>query len=103
MLLRHRLRDPSQGTRSLHLILIGGLTDVCVHYTFADGHQHDYRMRVVSDCVIGSTRARHDASLSAMEYLQRGACRTTSDVLDAFATYGASTTQPGVSSHKGAA
>jgi biuret amidohydrolase len=85
------------------LILIGGLTDVCVHYTFADGHQHDYRMRVVSDCVIGSTAARHEASLSAMEYLQHGACRTTSDVVDAFAAYGVSTPRPQLSSHKGAA
>ena len=24
------------------LVLIGGLTDVCVHYTFVDGHRHDY-------------------------------------------------------------
>ena len=33
------------------LILVGALTDVCVHYTFADAHQHDYRCRVVTDCV----------------------------------------------------
>jgi biuret amidohydrolase len=92
-----------KGLGASTLILIGGLTDVCVHYTFADGHQHDYRMRVVSDCVIGSTRERHDASLSAMEYLQHGACRTTSDVVDAFAAYRADTPHPQLSSHKGAA
>ena len=92
-----------KGLGASTLILVGGLTDVCVHYTFADGHQHDYRMRVVSDCVIGSTRDRHDASLSAMEYLQHGACRTTSDVVDAFAAYGAATPHPQLSSHKGAA
>ena len=28
------------------LILFGGLTDVCVHYTAVDAHQHDYRVRV---------------------------------------------------------
>lgn len=33
------------------LLLVGGLTDVCVHYTFADAHQHDYRCRVITDCV----------------------------------------------------
>ena len=93
-----------KGLGASTLILIGGLTDVCVHYTFADGHQRHYRMRVVSDCPSSARlRTRHEASLSAMEYLQRGACRTTSDVLDAFATYGASTTQPELSSHKGAA
>ena len=40
------------------LILIGGLTDVCVHYTFVDGHQHDYFVRVVEDCVLGSSQSR---------------------------------------------
>jgi biuret amidohydrolase len=74
-----------KGLRASTLILIGGLTDVCIHYTFADGHQHDYRMRVVSDCVIGSSEARHAASLSAMEYLQHGACRTTAELITEFA------------------
>ncbi|HEY2214035.1 MAG TPA: isochorismatase family protein, partial [Acidimicrobiales bacterium] len=73
-----------KGLHASTLILIGGLTDVCVHYTFADGHQHDYFMRVASDCVIGSSAARHEASLSAMEYLQHGACRTTEEVLSEF-------------------
>ncbi len=71
-----------KGLRASTLILIGGLTDVCVHYTFVDGHQHDYHVRVVSDCVIGSNVARHNAALSAMEYLQHGACRTTSELID---------------------
>ncbi|GAA1804623.1 cysteine hydrolase [Luedemannella flava] len=67
------------------LVLIGGLTDVCVHYTFADAHQRDYYTRVVTDAVGGSTVARHDASLDAMEYLQAGACRTTEEIEAAFA------------------
>jgi len=83
-----------KGLRASTLVLIGGLTDVCVHYTFADGHQHDYHMRVISDCVIGSSEARHSASLSAMEYLQHGACRTTTEVIDQFAAY-ATTTEKG--------
>jgi nicotinamidase-related amidase len=90
-----------KGLRAETLILIGGLTDVCVHYTFADGHQHDYRMRVASDCVIGSTQARHAASLSAMEYLQHGAVRSTTEVLDALAALG--TDSQSVTAHKGAA
>jgi nicotinamidase-related amidase len=71
------------------LVLIGGLTDVCVHYTFADAHQRDYHARVVEDAVGGSTEARHLASLDAMEYLQAGARRTTDDVLDAFSAMAA--------------
>jgi nicotinamidase-related amidase len=66
------------------LVLIGGLTDVCVHYTFADAHQRDFYVRVVEDCVGGSSRARHEASLDAMEYLQAGARRTTDEVVAAF-------------------
>jgi biuret amidohydrolase len=70
-----------KGLQASTLVLIGGLTDVCVHYTFVDGHQRDYHMRVVSDCVIGSSAERHHAALSAMEYLQHGACRTTSELV----------------------
>jgi nicotinamidase-related amidase len=66
----------SYGARTL--VLVGALTDVCVHYTFADAHQHDYHCRVVTDCVGGSSRRAHDAALEAMAYLQRD-CRVTSD------------------------
>ena len=74
-----------KGLKAETLILIGALTDVCVHYTFVDAHQSDYFTRVVEDCVVGSTRAAHDASLRAMEYLQTGARRTTPEVLAVFA------------------
>jgi biuret amidohydrolase len=73
-----------RGLGASTLILIGGLTDVCVHYTFADAHQRDYYVRVVSDCVGGSSQYRHDAALDAMEYLQTGALRTTEEILEAF-------------------
>jgi nicotinamidase-related amidase len=72
-----------KGLKVETLILVGGLTDVCVHYTIVDGHQHDYRVRVVQDCVAGSTLAAHDASLGAMEYLQTGAVCDAQDVLAA--------------------
>jgi nicotinamidase-related amidase len=73
-----------RGLQARTLVLIGGLTDVCVHYTFVDGHQHDYHMRVVDDCVIGSSQDAHDASLRAMEYLQTGARRTTDQIVAGF-------------------
>ncbi|MGX6446615.1 cysteine hydrolase family protein [Patulibacter sp. S7RM1-6] len=65
------------------VLLVGGLTDVCVHYTAVDAHQHDYRIRVVEDCVGGSSRAAHDAALDAMAYLQRDARVRSADVLAA--------------------
>jgi nicotinamidase-related amidase len=83
-----------KGLRVQTLILIGGLTDVCVHYTFVDAHQHDYYTRVVEDCVGGSSQAAHDAALAAMEYLQAGARRTTPEILDGFAALAASDAAP---------
>ena len=77
-----------KGLRTRTLVLIGGLTDVCVHYTFADGHQGDYYCRVVEDCVGGSGELAHDASLRAMEYLQTGARRTAEAVIEEFAAWG---------------
>lgn len=65
------------------LLMVGGLTDVCVHYTFVDGHQHDYFCRVVEDCVAGSSLEAHEASLRAMEYLQTGARRSRAEVIAA--------------------
>jgi nicotinamidase-related amidase len=53
------------------LVLAGTLTDVCVHYTFVDAHQRDLRVRVLTDCVGGSSVAAHDAALRSMAYLQR--------------------------------
>lgn len=63
------------------LLLCGGLTDVCVHYTFVDGHQSDYFCRVIEDCVAGSSEKAHEASLRAMEYLQTGARCSLGNVL----------------------
>jgi nicotinamidase-related amidase len=70
-----------RGLSANTLLLTGGLTDVCVHYTFVDAHQRDFHVRVVEDCVIGSAPARHEAALEAMEYLQHGARITSATLL----------------------
>ena len=70
-----------KGLKAQTLILVGGMTDVCVHYTFVDGHQHDYYMRVIGDSVGGTSDAAHEASLNAMEYLQEGAVQTTDEIV----------------------
>ncbi|MCT7366634.1 cysteine hydrolase family protein [Mycolicibacterium llatzerense] len=82
------------GLRASTLILIGGLTDVCVHYTFADAHQRDFYVRVVTDCVGGSSEYRHDAALDAMEYLQSGAMRTTDEIVAAFTEMSTELSEP---------
>ncbi|WP_299850895.1 cysteine hydrolase [uncultured Roseovarius sp.] len=65
------------------LLLVGGLTNVCVHYTFADGHQGDYFCRTIEDCVAASSTEAHEAALKQMEYLQAGGVRTLEESLQA--------------------
>ncbi len=76
-----------KGLRAETLVLTGGLTDVCVHYTFVDGHQRDYFCRVVEDCVAGSSLRAHDGALEAMEYLQTGARRSLEEMKAAFSAH----------------
>ncbi|MCP9485267.1 MAG: cysteine hydrolase [Gaiellaceae bacterium MAG52_C11] len=76
-----------KGLGARTLVLCGALTDVCVHYTFVDAHQHDYHVRVAQDVVGGSLQDAHDASLRAMEYLQTGALRDSSEIIAAFGAY----------------
>jgi nicotinamidase-related amidase len=73
-----------KGLKADTLILVGALTDVCVHYTFVDAHQRDYFCRVVEDCVCGSTVSAHECALNAMEYLQTGARRSSDETIAAF-------------------
>ena len=70
--------------RAEAVLLVGGLTDVCIHYTAVDAHQHDYRIRVLTDCVGGSSREAHDAALRAVAYLQRDALVASDEVLAGF-------------------
>lgn len=72
-----------KGLKAETLIMVGGMTDVCVHYSFVDGHQHDYYCRVISDSVGGTSPEAHQASLNAMEYLQAGAVLSTDEIVTA--------------------
>jgi len=73
----------SYGTRTV--FLVGGLTDVCIHYTAVDAHQHDYFVRVATDAVGGSSPPAHDAALEAIHYLQRDALVTVEAMKEAMA------------------
>jgi biuret amidohydrolase len=63
------------------LIICGFLTDVCVHYTSADAHQHDYYVRVMHDCVRGSSPEAHQASLNAIKYLQTASETNSAEII----------------------
>jgi nicotinamidase-related amidase len=77
-----------------------------VHYTFVDGHQHDYHVRVVEDAVSGSTLTAHEAALAAMAYLQSEALVSSHEVVRAFRSYRGLARPPVVASqivaHQGA-
>ena len=62
------------------LYLVGGMTNVCVHYTAVDAHQNDYHFKVVTDAVAGSSPEASEAALEAMKYLQRDSWVTTADI-----------------------
>ncbi len=71
------------------LILFGGFTDVCVHYTFVDAHQRDYRLRVVTDLCTASNEERGSAAIEAMRYLQHAAPCTLQEMIKELEEYGA--------------
>lgn len=67
------------------IVVCGYLTDVCVHYTCVDAHQHDYRVRLVRDACAGSSAPASRATFTAVRYLQRDAIVTVDGVTGALA------------------
>lgn len=63
------------------LYLTGVATDVCVYLTAMDAHQLDYKVRIVEDCVAGTSKAAHKAALAAVERLQKGSVIRSSTAL----------------------
>lgn len=63
------------------LILCGVATNVCVHYTGAAAHQHDYHIKVIEDCCAGSSWEEHEAALRQLNYLQSGARMKLEEIL----------------------
>lgn len=69
-----------KGLKVQQLYFIGLLTDVCIHYTCADAHQLDYKIKVIREAVGGSSLAAHNAALNAIEYLQHGSVIQMKDI-----------------------
>jgi len=72
-----------RGLKVETVILMGMMTNVCVHYTAADAHHRDYHFHVIEDCCAGSDWDAHWAALTAMEYLQTGARISHTDFMAA--------------------
>lgn len=71
-----------RGLGARTVLLVGGASDVQVHYSAVDAHQYDYHIRVATDLVTGSGPERHDAALRAIKYLQRDALISSQAVRD---------------------
>ena len=61
------------------------MTDVCIHYTAVNAHQHDYYIKVVTDVVAGASDEAHRYAIQAIQYLQKDALQkdtlvTTKDI-----------------------
>lgn len=54
------------------LLVTGVCTDVCVLWTVGDAFQRDYHVRVLEDCVAGTTPEGHESALSVMRRLTTG-------------------------------
>ena len=51
------------------LVVTGVSSDVCVHWTVGEAFQRDFHVRVLEDCVAGTTLDDHEASLLIMRNL----------------------------------
>ncbi|MBP0001904.1 MAG: cysteine hydrolase [Cyanobacteria bacterium SID2] len=76
-----------RGLKADTLVIMGALTNVCVHYTAVDAHQYDYHFFVIEDCCIGSDKNAHEAALKAMDYLQRESLISHRDFIAATEKY----------------
>jgi len=70
------------------VLLVGFMTNVCVHYTAHGAHERDYLFRAVEECTAAPTRDLHEAALRFMRYLQPRGVPGVEAVLAALSDYG---------------
>ncbi len=69
------------------LILVGFMTNICVHYTAHGAHEHDYAFRVVEEATAAPTQELHEIGLKCMRYLQPRGVRSLDEVTDRLDEY----------------
>lgn len=70
-----------RGLKAEHLFLVGGMTDICVHYTAVDAHQYNYHVHVFKEAVsTPSSEEVAQAALDSIEYLQTGSIISVEDL-----------------------
>ncbi len=53
------------------LLITGFTTNVCVYCTAVEAWQRDYPVRVICDCVSGTSEERHQSALKMLNYLSK--------------------------------
>ena len=81
--LEHILRSYDIDT----VILVGFMTNICVHYTAHGAHEHDYAFRVVEEATGAPTQELHEIGLTCIEYLQPRGLRSLKTVTDGLDGY----------------
>jgi nicotinamidase-related amidase len=81
--LEHLLRTYDVDT----VILVGFMTNICVHYTAHGAHERDYAFRVVEEGCGAPTDELHEIGLECLRYLQPRGVRSLEPVLDALDDY----------------
>ena len=65
------------------LLVTGVDSNVCVLWTVGEGFQRDYHVRVIEDCVAGTSTEEHEAALLIMRSLTTSRPVLSSEVIDA--------------------
>jgi nicotinamidase-related amidase len=73
-----------RGLRAETLLVTGVDTDVCVLWTVGDAFQLDYHVRVLEDCVAGTSHRAHEAALLIMRGLTMAGPVVSTEVISAF-------------------
>lgn len=68
------------------LLVTGVDSNVCVLWTVGEAFQRDYHVRVLEDCVAGSTPEEHEAALLIMRPLALGRQVLSSELIEALTT-----------------
>jgi len=69
------------------VILVGFMTNICVHYTAHGAHEHDYAFRVAEEATAAPTQDLHETGLKCMRYLQPRGVQSMDDILSRLDEY----------------
>jgi nicotinamidase-related amidase len=69
------------------VLLVGFMTNICVHYTAHGAHERDYAFRVVEEGTGAPTDELHEIGLRCIEYLQPRGLRSLDPVCEALEGY----------------